>query len=75
MTYEQYIRNTAATIQAKVGAKDPLKINTVLGELNGAIKAAFPQYAHCLLIKDAAQQKQVIDLVEKFMKDKGFANG
>jgi len=67
LTYEQFIRKTANTIQEKIGAANPGKINEMLGALNKGLKDKFPKYANVLQIKDAKEQAEVKKLVGLFM--------
>ena len=67
LTYEQFIRKTANTIQEKIGAANPGKINEMLGALNKGLKDKFPKYTNVLQIKDAKEQAEVKKLIGLFM--------
>lgn len=69
LTYEQFVRKTANTIQEKIGAANPAKINETLQALNSGLKTKFPKYGNVLQIKDPAEQAEVRRLIGLFMKN------
>lgn len=73
VTYQDFIRQTANTIQEKIGASNPAKINETMAALNKGLKEKFPAYANVLKITNPDEQAQVRKLIEEFMKFKKLA--
>jgi len=70
--YHQEIFGAIAKIQAHVGAQNPNGINAAIQELNGKLKAQFPQYDTVMNIDNMPEQLSVLAHIKDYLNQKGI---